>query len=167
MILFIFQDLLSILPIIDSIVLLELTGSQLIEALENGLSQYPKYEGRFPQVSGLSFTFDPSQPSGSRVIVDSVIVNGVPLEENSTYKLCTKGYIGQHGKDGYDVFRNCKKLVSEDEGPILFNMVREHFQKCCSDDVNQMDGISSAMLVSTLIPPFLVVFFIFSSFVVF
>jgi hypothetical protein len=34
---------------------LGLTGQQLLEALENGVSQYPKLEGRFPCVSGVKF----------------------------------------------------------------------------------------------------------------
>ena len=43
------------------------SGTDLVQALENGVSQYPKLEGRFPQISGVSFTFDPSKPAGQRV----------------------------------------------------------------------------------------------------
>ena len=134
--------MLSILPIVDSVVSLELTGSQFLRALENGVSQYPKHEGRFPQVSGVRFTFDPTQPSGHRILEDSVFVGGAPLEKNKQYRLCTKGYIGKHGKDGYDVFRDCKQLVIEDEGPILFSMVRDHFEDChkFSQNPDQIDG---------------------------
>ena len=123
--------------------LLELTGAQLLQALENGVSQYPKHEGRFPQVSGLSFTFDPTQPSGHR-ITDCVLVGGASIEEDKVYKLCTKGYIGKHGKDGYEVFRQCRQLVPEDEGPILFSMVRDHFEACqkSSENYEQVDGIT-------------------------
>ena len=32
-----------------------------------GVSQYPSHEGRFLQVSGLKFAFDPCKPSGNRV----------------------------------------------------------------------------------------------------
>ena len=108
---------------------LELTGEQLITALENGISQYPKHEGRFPQISGMSFTFDPSQTSGNRIVQNSVYVAGKPLLLNNTYKLCTKGYIGA-GKDGYDVFRDCKVLMNEEEGPILGAIFRNHFTMC-------------------------------------
>ena len=136
------QDLLAILPIVDSVMLLELTGAQFLEALENGVSQYPKHEGRFPQVSGTSFTFDPTQPSGHRIAEDSVSVGGASLVEDKLYKLCTKGYIGKQGKDGYEVFRDCKQLVPEDEGPILFSMVRDYFEKCLklSQENDQVDG---------------------------
>lgn len=108
--------------------LLELSGLQLMEALENGVSQYPRHEGRFPQVSGISFNFDPTQPSGHRI--DTIQVGGAPFQEEKMYKLCTKGYIGQHGKDGYEVFRNCKRLVAEDEGPVLISAVCDHFKAC-------------------------------------
>lgn len=45
------RDLVSILPMLDETVVLQATGQQLLEALENGVSTYPKLEGRFPQVS--------------------------------------------------------------------------------------------------------------------
>lgn len=61
------RDMMTILPMMDSLVVLQVSGSQIIEALENGVSQYPKLEGRFPQVSGIRFAFDPSKPSGKRV----------------------------------------------------------------------------------------------------
>ena len=117
---------------VDSLVILELTGEQLITALENGVSQYPKHEGRFPQISGMSFTFDSSQTSGNRVIQNSACVAGNPLVLNSTYKLCTKGYSYiAAGKDGYDVFRDYKVLVNEEEpGPILGAIFRNHFTMC-------------------------------------
>ena len=44
-------NILEIMPFEDPIVVKELTGQQLWDALENGFSQYPKQEGRFPPVS--------------------------------------------------------------------------------------------------------------------
>lgn len=41
----------SILPMMDESVVLEVNGAQLLQALENGVSQYPALEGRFPQAS--------------------------------------------------------------------------------------------------------------------
>lgn len=39
----------------------------MLEALENGVSKYPVKEGRFPQVAGMSYGFDPTHPPGKRV----------------------------------------------------------------------------------------------------
>lgn len=44
------HDLMSILPMIDALVVIAVTGTQLVDALENGVSKYPALEGRFPQV---------------------------------------------------------------------------------------------------------------------
>jgi len=45
------RDLMSVLPMIDALVVIAVTGTQLLAALENGVSKYPALEGRFPQVS--------------------------------------------------------------------------------------------------------------------
>ncbi len=45
------RDLVAILPMVDNLVVIEVTGAQLVEALENGVSKYPALEGRFPQVN--------------------------------------------------------------------------------------------------------------------
>lgn len=45
-----YRDLLNILPMMDETVVLQVTGQQLLAALENGVSMWPKQEGRFPQV---------------------------------------------------------------------------------------------------------------------
>ena len=55
-------------------------GQQLLQALDNGVSQYPKLEGRFPQVAGVTFGFDPSLTPGQRVTRDKVKVQGVPID---------------------------------------------------------------------------------------
>ena len=46
---------------IDFIVRKRMKGRQIVAAIENGLSMYPKYEGRFPCISGLKCKFDPEK----------------------------------------------------------------------------------------------------------
>ncbi|XP_046842801.1 mannosylglucosyl-3-phosphoglycerate phosphatase-like isoform X2 [Xenia sp. Carnegie-2017] len=123
------KHLASILPMPDAIVTLEITGKQLLKALNNGVSQWPKLEGRFPQVSGMTFAFDPDMESGERIIESSVKIGGQNLEHERKYKLCTKAYLS-HGRDGYEVFKDCPLLVKEEEGPILPTIVRNHFVSC-------------------------------------
>lgn len=48
---FTMRDLVNIIPMRDPLILLEISGKCLYEALENSVSSYPKLEGRFPQVS--------------------------------------------------------------------------------------------------------------------
>ena len=77
----------AVLPMTDPLVVLELTGEQLLAALENGVSQYPKWEGRFPQVSGLSFSFNPNLPSSKRILSNTVCVNGKPVQ---AHEVCAR-----------------------------------------------------------------------------
>lgn len=44
------KDLVDILPMLDEMAVVEVTARQLLEIAEIGVSQYPKLEGRFPQV---------------------------------------------------------------------------------------------------------------------
>lgn len=46
------------------------------------MSQYPKLEGRFPQVSGISFAFDPKKPPGSRIDPHYVKIGDEYLDMN-------------------------------------------------------------------------------------
>ena len=55
------------LPFPDIIIVQELSGEDVLAALENGVSKYPVFDGRFPLVSGIRFAFDPKQPPGSRI----------------------------------------------------------------------------------------------------
>ncbi len=53
-----------------------LTGADIVAALENGLTDWPHDKGKFLQVHGITYGFDPEQPSGSRVDPKLVKVNG-------------------------------------------------------------------------------------------
>lgn len=48
------KDFVAILPMVDTTCVLECTGAQIVTALENGVSQWPKLEGRFPQVGAVA-----------------------------------------------------------------------------------------------------------------
>ena len=55
-------------------------GRQLLLALENSCSQWPKAEGRFAQVAGVKFAFDARRPPGARVLSQLVHVDDAPLD---------------------------------------------------------------------------------------
>ena len=75
------------LPFTDELVLLELSGTDLLTVLETGVGSWPALEGRFLQVSGISFAFDGAAPRGARVLPGSVEVAGEPLEPQRKYKV--------------------------------------------------------------------------------
>eukprot|EP01100_Stratorugosa_tubuloviscum_P007224 TRINITY_DN3022_c2_g1_i1.p1 TRINITY_DN3022_c2_g1~~TRINITY_DN3022_c2_g1_i1.p1 ORF type:complete len:527 (-),score=253.97 TRINITY_DN3022_c2_g1_i1:76-1656(-) len=128
---FALKDLLQIFPFEDIIILIEATGQQILESLENGVSQYPKTEGRFLQVSGIRFAFDPSKQAGNRILevqVEEERGRFVPLNLTKIYKVATKTYLTQ-GKDGFTSFCQSKKLVDDENGQLLSLMIRHHLLK--------------------------------------
>ncbi|XP_076354101.1 mannosylglucosyl-3-phosphoglycerate phosphatase-like isoform X2 [Tachypleus tridentatus] len=124
---FIMRDLVTVLPMLDPLLVLSATGEQIWKALENGVSQYPKLEGRFPQVAGVSFAFDPAKPPGSRIDPRYVKIGDEFMELDQRYKLVTKSYLAA-GKDGYDILKECEILLTEEESPELRTAVQNHFE---------------------------------------
>lgn len=124
---FTMRDLFNILGYIDPIAVLEASGEQIWRALENGVSQWPKLEGRFPQVGGCSFVFDPKQPPMKRIIPENILIGDEPLVLTKLYRLTTKAYLAS-GKDGYDMLKDCKVLVPGDESPDLTTSILNHFE---------------------------------------
>lgn len=94
------RDLDTALPYQNEIVAVEVTGRQLIEALENGVSLSGKRAGRFPQVSGIAFSFDPHRPPGTRIV--EATIGGAPPEPDRKYRLATIDFLARRGEiDGY------------------------------------------------------------------
>ena len=80
----------KIFAIKDVLVVKNMKGSDLLKGIENGVSKYPSLDGRFPITSNIIFTFDSDKPAMERVLLDSVIVDGLPIDLNRYYKVVTK-----------------------------------------------------------------------------
>ena len=116
------RDIQSELPFGNKTILLEVTGADLLAALENGVSGVETGAGRFPHVSGMAFRFDASRPAGSRVA--GVTVGGEPLDPSRTYRLATNDFLGRGG-DGYAMFASAPRLVDAAAGTLVAAQVIE------------------------------------------
>jgi 2',3'-cyclic-nucleotide 2'-phosphodiesterase (5'-nucleotidase family) len=103
-------QVLTVLPFGNVVVSLDVNGAELKTMLENGVSQMPAVNGRFPQVSGLCFTYDISLPVNSRVLSavyqagDGSCTGGpVDLTAGSTYSIVENDFM-VNGGDGYPNF---------------------------------------------------------------
>lgn len=120
------RDILTELPFGNVTVVTEIPGSQVLAALENGVSQVENGAGRFPQVSGLSFSYDPTAPAGSRV--SDVMVGGAPLDLDKLYKVATNDYM-LAGGDGYTSLGGGKVLIDKGNGNLMANDVMDYVSK--------------------------------------
>ena len=103
-------QVLSVLPFGNVTVTVTVNGAELKTMLENGVSLMPAAQGRFPQVSGLCFTYDIAAPAGSRVLsavmADSsgnCTATPVDLSSASSYKIAENDFMAAGG-DGYPNF---------------------------------------------------------------
>jgi len=114
------RDILRELPFGNVGVLLELSGADLLAAIEHGVSQVEEKAGRFPQVSGLRLVYDPRKPAGSRVV--EAQVGGKPLDVRASYRVATSDYLFKGG-DGYSSLRNAKTLIDISGGTLMVTTV--------------------------------------------
>ena len=119
-------EIMTILPFQNTLSTFKVTGEQLLTAIENGVSQVEDVAGRFPQVSGMRYTFDPSKPAnGGRVTSIEIDEDGSwkPLDLNKMYGMVSNNFI-RGGGDGYKVFRSASEIY--DFGPDLADVVANY-----------------------------------------
>ena len=119
-------EVLTVLPFQNTIATFRLSGADLRQALENGVSQIEEGAGRFAQVAGLKYAFDRSKAPGSRVGEVEVMENGQwkPLDPAKDYLVAANNYTRQGG-DGYKVFAD-KARNAYDYGPGLEQVVADY-----------------------------------------
>jgi 2',3'-cyclic-nucleotide 2'-phosphodiesterase (5'-nucleotidase family) len=112
------RDIQAELPFANHLVTLDIKGSALRQAIENGLSRLPG-AGRFPQISGMRVEYDPQRPAGSRVL--KISVGGSPLDPEKTYRVAVNDFMARGGDD-YP-FAALDPLVPLEDTPLLANEV--------------------------------------------
>jgi 5'-nucleotidase/UDP-sugar diphosphatase len=130
------KDIFTELPFGNKTVVTAISGADLLAALENGFSQVEQGAGRFPQVSGMVVTADLTKAVGARV--QTVTVNGKPLDPAATYKVATNDYM-LGGGDGYTAFAKGKVLVDASSGHLMASDVIDYITAKKTVDV-KVDG---------------------------
>ena len=112
-------EIYTVLPFQNTLATFQLSGADIVTALENGASQYEDAAGRFAQVAGLTYTVDPAAEVGAR-ISDVMVRDGddwAPIDMSATYGVVSNNYM-RGGGDGYDIFET-NALNAYDFGPDL------------------------------------------------
>jgi 2',3'-cyclic-nucleotide 2'-phosphodiesterase (5'-nucleotidase family) len=121
-------QVLTVLPFGNVVVTLTVSGAELKTMLENGVSRMPAVDGRFPQVSGLCFTYDIAASPGSRV-TSAVMADAsgnctatpLGLTAASSYKIAENDFM-MNGGDGYPVFSS-RATTQDIMAQVLANYV--------------------------------------------
>ncbi len=98
----------TIVPFDNILAVVEITGKQVLQALENGYSLIEKGDGRFAQISGIKVKVDRKKPAGSRV-VEVTLLDGTPLDSDKMYKVAVLDFM-VNGGDGYTALKPYKSF---------------------------------------------------------
>ena len=115
------NDIVTVLPFGNTVAVIYVKGSELLEALEASTFCTPDPIGGFPQTSGIEWTLDTTKeydqgevytldgkessyfaPASIRRVTITAI-NGEPFDENATYAVVTNNFCAAGG-DTYNVF---------------------------------------------------------------
>lgn len=145
-------DLLEVQPFGNTVATLELTGADVVAALENSVSAINLNDdgqisrdgasGRFLQVSGLTYSFDPTLESGSRIVsveVEQEDGSFAAIDESAVYLVAMPNFIA-NGGDGYDIFVEAGMNVYL-FGRVDWEVTRDYMQTLTP--INNDDGISA------------------------
>ena len=117
------NDIFSVNPFNNKIAVIEVSGRQILDAMEWGVRAVPGESGAFPQVSGLTYEIHSYLDSTctqdemgmftgvtGEYRVKNVKVNGEPLDLDKTYTLAANDFILLNDGDGYTMFKGSKVL---------------------------------------------------------
>ena len=119
------NDILRVHPFGNSLTVIEVTGQQVLDALEWSVHVLPGEFGGFEHVAGLTYEVDTTIPTpcveNENTMFDhidetmerrirNVVVGGEPLDPAKTYKLASTDYHLLNKGDGYTMFEGCTVL---------------------------------------------------------
>lgn len=132
-------EILTVQPFQNLQSTLQLTGANVIAALENGVSQLALDDngnvqrdgaaGRFLQVSGLRYTIDPTLEPGSRIVSVEVLNDAgeyEPIDPEATYSVVTLNFI-RTGGDGFSVLAE-NAINPYDFGSVDFEVTLNYIE---------------------------------------
>lgn len=114
-----YEDILKVNPFGNAICMIEVTGQNILDALEFGARIYPAENGDFMHVSGMTYEIHSSIPSGvvaseegefirvdGAYRVQNVMIGQEPLDMQKVYTLSSHDYFLKKGGGGFTMLQN-------------------------------------------------------------
>ncbi|WP_420507418.1 5'-nucleotidase C-terminal domain-containing protein [Nitratireductor aquimarinus] len=143
-------EVLGVLPFQNTLATFQIKGEDVVASLESGVSQIEDGAGRFPQVSGLRFSFDPSVAPGEGRIQSVEVKDGdgwTAIDPDATYTVASNNFT-RNGGDGYKLFAlNAQNAY--DYGPGLEQVLADYLA-ANSPYKPSLDGRITKVAASTM-----------------
>ena len=149
-----YKDTVDILPYCNEIILTEVSGQMLLDALEFGVSFLPNQAAAFPQVSGITYRINEEIESSVKMDenkqfisvdgeyrVSDVKVDGKDLDPEAIYTLAITQYLFTGG-DGYTVFEgaNIYSTTALADNEVVMKYIKENLNGVIPENYAEPQG---------------------------
>lgn len=119
-----YADAFTVQPFNNYLVTIDLTGEQIITALQQQFSGDNAEANLLLQPSeGFTYTVDESADGADKVLVDTVMLHGEALDPTETYRVTVNSFLSEGG-DGFEVFAEGE---NELYGPLDIDAFKDWF----------------------------------------
>jgi 5'-nucleotidase len=109
-----FGEAFSVQPFGNSLVTMTLTGTQIDTLLEQQFDNPEVGQQRFLQVSeGFTYTWDASEPTGSKIDPATIMINGVVVDPNASYRVTVNSFLADGGDNFFILAQGTDRLGGE------------------------------------------------------
>ena len=156
------DDILLVHPFGNAMCVIEVTGQQILDALEWGARKVPGENGGFLQVSGLSYEIhsyipDPCKADENTMFagiegerrVQNVLIGGEPIDPEATYTLASHDYMLLNGGDGYSMFAGAPVLQDRVklDNQVLIDYITENLGGVIGEQYEDLTGDGRIVIV--------------------
>ena len=156
------NDILKVHPFGNAMCVIEVTGQQILDALEWGARAVPGENGGFLQVSGLSYEIhsyieSPCKSDENSMFagiegerrVQNVLVDGKPIDPEATYTLASHDYMLLNYVDGYTMFDGAPLLQDRVklDNQVLIDYITETLEGVIGEEYEDLTGEGRIVIV--------------------
>ena len=159
---FTLNDILRVHPFGNAMCVIEVSGQQILDALEWGARAIPGETGGFLQVSGLSYEIhsyidSPCKTDENSMFagiegerrVKNVLVDGKPIDPEATYTLASHDYMLLNNGDGYTMFDGAPLLQDRVklDNQVLIDYITETLGGVIGEEYEDLTGDGRIVIV--------------------
>jgi len=135
-----YAETFGVQPFSNTLVTMNLTGSQIDLLLEQQFDNPSPGEDRILQVSkGFAYTWNSSMPAGQRVDINSIKIDGTPIDADSTYRITVNNFLAGGG----DNFAVLKTGTDRIYGAVDLDALVEYFKAFSPVSPGPVDRITA------------------------
>ncbi len=157
-------DILRVHPFGNMLTMVQVTGQQILDALEWGARNVPSETGGFLQVSGLSYEIHSYIESGCKTDVNglfagiegerrvkNVKVGGVDIDPEATYTLASHDYMLLDNGDGFSIFDGAPVLLERVklDNQVLIDYITDTLGGRIGPEYEELTGEGRIVIVET------------------